>query len=94
MGEKCYTIDAVYEVNAKQKTIIIEGLNLLQSKSKDELLAIKTQITEGDNNTISSEGLDLIDLDLKTSDFNLHFKEYSDNYLFSINFKINTIEKR
>lgn len=94
MGEKCYTIDAVNVVNAKQKAIIVEGLNLLQSKSKDELLAIKTQITEGDNNTISSEGLDLIDLDLKTSDFNLHFKEYSDNYLFSINFKINTIEKR
>lgn len=93
MGENCYTIDAVNVVNAKQKAIIVEGLNLLQSKSKDELLAIKTQINEGDNNTISSEGLSLIDLDLKTSDFNLHFKEYTDNYLFSINCKINTIEK-
>ncbi len=93
MGEKCYTIDAVNVVNANQKAIIIERLNFLQSKSKDELLALKTQITEGDNNAISSEGLGLIDLALKTNDFNFNFKEYSDNYLFSINFKINTIEK-
>jgi hypothetical protein len=93
MGEKCYTIDAVNVVNANQKAIIIERLNFLQSKSKDELLALKTQITEGDNNAISSEGLGLIDLALKTNDFNFNFKEYNDNYLFSINFKINTIEK-
>ena len=91
MGEKCYTIDTVNVVNSKQKAIIIERLNFLQSKTKDELVDIKTKITAGGGNVeVSEEGLGLVDLALKTSDFNYSFKEYNENFLFSISFKINT----
>jgi hypothetical protein len=91
MGEKCYTIDTVNVVNANQKAVIINRLNFLQSKTKAELLALKEKITaSGENSVVSDEGLGLVDLVLKTNDFNFHFKEYNENFLFSISFKINT----
>jgi hypothetical protein len=92
-GDNCYTIDAVNVVNEKQKEIIIQRLNFLQSKTKDELLEIKAQITAyGENVAVSNEGLGLVDLALKTNDFKFDFKEYNGNFLFSINFKINTVD--
>lgn len=91
MGEKCYGIDTINVVNAVQKQAIIEKLNFLNSKTKAELMNIKSQImTVGKSDEISNEGLGMVDLVLKTNDFNFHFKEYNDNFLFSINFKINT----
>jgi len=91
MGEKCYLIDTINVVNAVQKEAIIEKLNFLNSKTKAELLSLKAQIMmEGKVAEVTPEGLGMIDLILKTNDFNFHFKEYSDNFLFSINFKINT----
>lgn len=91
MGEKCYLIDTINVVNAVQKEAIIEKLNFLNSKTKAELLSLKAQIMmEGKVAEVTPEGLGMIDLILKTNDFNFHFKEYNDNFLFSINFKINT----
>ncbi len=91
MGEKCYLIDTINVVNAIQKQAIIEKLNFLNSKTKAELMNIKSQImTTGKSEEISNEGLGMVDLVLKTNDFNFHFKEYNENFLFSINFKINT----
>ncbi len=91
MGEKCYLIDTINVVNAVQKQAIIEKLNFLNSKTKAELLTLKSQIMmEGRVADVTPEGLGMIDLILKTNDFNFHFKEYGENFLFSINFKINT----
>lgn len=91
MGEKCYLIDTINVVNAKQKAAIIEKLNFLQDKSKDELLSIKANVLSKSNgNTVSEDGLGLVDLVLKTNDFNFNFKGYNDNFLFSISFKVNT----
>lgn len=91
MGEKCYLIDTINVVNAVQKQAIIEKLNFLNSKNKTELLSLKAQIMmEGRVADVTPEGLGMIDLILKTNDFNFHFKEYGENFLFSINFKINT----
>ncbi len=91
MGEKCYLIDTINVVNALQKEAIIQKLNFLNSKTKAELLTLKSQIMmEGRVADVTPEGLGMIDLILKTNDFNFHFKEYGENFLFSINFKINT----
>ncbi|MBL7919804.1 MAG: hypothetical protein JNJ40_05785 [Bacteroidia bacterium] len=91
MGEKSYLVDTINVVNALQKQAIIEKLNFLNSKSKTELLTLKSQIMmEGRVADVTPEGLGMIDLILKTNDFNFHFKEYGENFLFSINFKINT----
>ncbi|MBL7910173.1 MAG: hypothetical protein JNJ41_03920 [Bacteroidia bacterium] len=91
IGDKCYSIDTINVVNAKQKDAIIEKLNFLNTKSKDELLNIKSQIiSNNEYSEVSTAGLGLVDLVLKTNNFNFHFKEYNDNFLFSINFKINT----
>lgn len=91
MGEKCYLVDTINVVNTVQKQAIIEKLNFLNSKSKTELLTLKSQIMmEGRVADVTPEGLGMIDLILKTNDFNFHFKDYGENFLFSINFKINT----
>ncbi len=91
MGEKCYMIDTINVVNAKQKAAIIEKLNFLNDKTKEELMSIKAQIMSNKQySEVSTAGLGMVDLVLKTNNFNFHFKEYNDNFLFSINFKINT----
>ncbi|MEO6304199.1 MAG: DUF6272 family protein [Bacteroidia bacterium] len=91
IGEKSYLIDTINVVNTKQKQAIIEKLNFLNSKTKEELLKIKSEIISNSQySEVSTAGLGLVDLVLKTNDFNFHFKEYQENFLFSINFKINT----
>lgn len=91
MGEKWYQIDTINVVNTKQKAAIIEKLNFLNTKTKDELMQIKSQIMSNNQySEVSTAGLGLVDLVLKTNNFNFHFKEYHENFLFSINFKINT----
>ena len=91
MGEKCYMIDTINVVNAKQKAAIVEKLNSLNDKTKEELMTIKSQIMSNKQySEVSTAGLGMVDLILKTNNFNFHFKEYNDNFLFSINFKINT----
>lgn len=89
-SENYYSIDTINVVNSKQKDAIIEKLRSLDSKTKDELQKIKFEIISNNQySTVSTAGLGLVDLILKTSDFNYHFKEYNENFLFSINFKIN-----
>ncbi|MDO9001667.1 MAG: DUF6272 family protein [Bacteroidota bacterium] len=91
MGDKSYSIDTINVVNSKQKAAIIEKLNFLQTKTKEELLAIKSKlISDSSNMDDSDNGLGLVDLVLKTNNFKFDFKEYNENFLFSINFKINT----
>jgi hypothetical protein len=85
-----YSIDTINVINSKQKEAIIEKFKSLDSKTKDELQKIKFEILSNNQySKVSTAGLGLVDLILKTSDFNYHFKEYNENFLFSINFKIN-----
>lgn len=89
-NENYYSIDTINVVNSKQKEAIVEKLKSLDSKTKDELQKIKFEIISNNQySKVSTAGLGLVDLILKTSDFNYHFKEYNENFLFSINFKIN-----
>lgn len=86
-----YSIDTINVVNVKQKEAIINKLTFLNSKSREDLLAHKAQImSNNEYSEVATAGLGLVDLVLKTSDFSFSFKEYNENFLFSINFKINT----
>ena len=90
-GEKCYLVNTINVVNAQQKEAIIKKFNFLNGKNKDELLKIKFEIISNNQySEVSTAGLGLVDLVLKTNDFNFHFKEYNENFLFSINFTINS----
>lgn len=91
MAENCYLIDTINVVNSKQKEAILAKFTFLNAKTKDELQKIKFDIISNNQySDVSTAGLGLVDLVLKTNDFNYHFKEYNENFLFSINFKINT----
>jgi hypothetical protein len=91
VNENCYSIDTINVVNPKQKEAIIEKFKFLNSKTKEELQKIKFEIISNNQySEVSTAGLGLVDLVLKTNDFNFHFKEYNENFLFSINFKINS----
>lgn len=91
VNDNCYSIDTINVVNPMQKEAIIEKFKFLNSKTKEELLKIKLDIISNNQySEVSTAGLGLVDLVLKTNDFNFHFKEYNENFLFSINFKINS----
>lgn len=88
--DNSYSIDTINVINANQKKNIDEQLIFLNAKSKDELRVLKEQITE--NNTANAKpegtGLGLINLLLKSDNCEYQFVPYEHNFLFSINFFI------
>jgi hypothetical protein len=84
-----YLIDALNVVNSSQKDTINEQLTYLHSKSREELLALKskTLMHQGTSVVVSSG---LVDLVLKTDNCGCSFKNLERNHLFNINFKINS----
>lgn len=88
--ENSYLIDAINVVNDTQKESINEQLSHLNTKTKEELLDLKTQsVVHGDKSLVA--GSALIDLILKADACEYTFKKLDPNFLFNINFKINSL---
>jgi hypothetical protein len=85
-----YLIDTINVVNSAQKQSISEQLNFLHSRTKEELLALKSKNLI-QNNSTSQIGTGLIDLVLKADNCDCTFKDMESNHLFNINFKINSL---
>jgi hypothetical protein len=84
-----YLIDALNVVNSSQKESINEQLAYLHSKTREELLALKSEtlMHQGSSVVVSSG---LVDLVLKTDNCGCSFRDLERNHLFNINFKINS----
>lgn len=85
-----YLIDTINVVNPLQKESISEQLNYLNSRTKEELLALKSKSIMAPDHT-PRVGKGLIDLVLKADNCDCTFKNLEANYLFNINFKINSL---
>lgn len=83
-----YMIDAINVVNNVQKESINEQLSLLNSKTKEELRNIKSQ---SNAHSPVVEGSSIIDLLLKTDACEYTFRNLAPNFLFNINFRINSL---
>jgi hypothetical protein len=88
--ENDYSIDTINVVNAMQKDTINEQLNFLNSRTAEELAALKSKSIGQQNNSLMV-GRGLIDLVLKADNCDCTFKALESNYLFNINFKINSL---
>jgi hypothetical protein len=84
-----YLVDAINVVNSTQKETIHEQLSFLHSRTREELLDLKSKtMLERENPKAVSSGL--VDLVLKTDDCDCSFKDLKSHHLFNINFKINS----
>jgi uncharacterized protein DUF6272 len=88
--ENDYLIDTINVVTAIQKASIKEQLNYLSSRSKEELLALKSKSMVAPGH-LPKIGKGLIDLVLKADNCDCTFKDLESNFLFNINFKINSL---
>ncbi len=87
-----YVIDTINVINSKQKEQISTQLVFLNSKTKVELKQIKSEIISNKNySDVSTAGLGLVDMVLRTDECIYNFKNYDINFLFNIHFKINSI---
>ena len=85
-----YLVDTINVVNASQKESINEQLNYLHSRSQEELMQLKSRsLLEVNNPVTVSKGL--VDLVLKADRCDCTFKDIDPNFLFNINYKINTL---
>ncbi len=86
-----YIIDTINVINTKQKEQINGQLVFLNSKNKIELKQIKADIISNKlYSEVSTAGLGLVDMVLRTDACFYNFKNYDTNFLFNINFKINS----
>ena len=86
-----YIIDTINVINLKQKEQINNQLAFLGSKTKVELKQIKSEIISNKSySDVSTAGLGLVDMVIRTDDFKHNFKNHDTNFLFNIHFKINS----
>lgn len=85
-----YLIDTINVVNSVQKESINQQLNFLNSRTKEELAALKSKSILQHNNEVHI-GTGLVDLVLKADTCDCTFKDLESNSLFNINFKINSL---
>ena len=87
-----YSVDTINVINHAQKNNIQEHLAFLNSKSKGDLVSIRSGILSKNlqQALVETAGLGLIDLMIKTDSCEYDFKEYGADFLFNINFKINS----
>lgn len=88
-----YSIDTINVINESQKETIEEHLVYLNSRSREDLNSIRHGIITKNQQAalVETAGLGLVDLMIKSDHCNYSFKAYGDNFLFNINFKINSI---
>ncbi len=84
-----YLIDTINVVNAMQKENINQQLSFLNSRTKEELAALKSKSLLQSNQLPVATGL--VDLVLKADNCDCTFKDLESNSLFNINFKINSL---
>lgn len=83
-----YSIDTINVINSHQKESINEQLDFMHSKSKDELIELRS------GKLLSqavSQNMGLVNLLLKADTCDCSFKNMESNYLFNINFKISSM---
>jgi hypothetical protein len=87
-----YSINTINVINDLQKESINDQLAFLNSKSKEELVTLKSEILSKSKQQFmpNSAGLGVLDLLLKTDNCDYSFKNYHSNFLFNIHFNINT----
>jgi hypothetical protein len=86
-----YIVDTINVINAHQKESVTKQLDFITSRSKDELKVIKSEIISNNQySDVSTAGLGMVDMVLRTDDCNYGFKDYHSNFLFNIHFKINS----
>ena len=87
-----YSINTINVINDLQKESINDQLSFLNSKSKEELVILKSEILAKSKQQFmpNSAGLGLLDLLLKTDNCDYSFKNYHANFLFNIHFNIKT----
>lgn len=85
-----YLIDAINVVNSMQKESIDEQLRTLNSKTKEELVELRSKATVHTDHSMVA-GSALIDLLLKADACEYTFKPLDPNFLFNINFKIESL---
>ena len=89
---KAYTIDTISVINELQKRSIHKQFDFLQSKTKEELLSLQSQILKNHRHPLNTGiGLGLIDLMLEADRYHYRFKDYGPNFLFNINFEIGAL---
>jgi hypothetical protein len=82
-----YLIDTINVINSTQKETLNEQLKYLNSRSKEEIIDLKNNL----HLSPAKVGTGLIDLVLKADNCDCSFKDLEPNYLFNINFKINSL---
>lgn len=86
-----YVVDTINIVNGRQKESIHKKLDHLVSKNKEDLKNMKRDIISNKQySEVSTAGLGLLDMILKADGYHYHFKNYESDFLFNINFKINS----
>ena len=85
-----YHVDTIAVVNPVQKESIIQQLHFLKTKSKDELMALKSRTMLHVDDSVPM-GSGLIEIALKVDDCNCTFRDLEQNSLFNINFRINSL---
>jgi hypothetical protein len=85
-----YLVDTINVVNAVQKETISEQLDFLHTHTKEQLVELKSKQLLADNNS-PKMAKGLLDLVLKADKCDCTFKNLEANYLFNINFKINSL---
>lgn len=86
-----YLVDTINIVNVRQKESIHQKLDHLTSKNKEDLRNMKLDIISNKQySEVSTAGLGLLDMILKSDGYQYHFKNYDSDFLFNINFKINS----
>ena len=85
-----YQIDAINVINAEQKIKISEQLDYLHSRTKEELLELKSKIVSNTATMIIVHS-GLVDLVLKADSCDCNFKEMEEHALLNISYRINTL---
>ena len=88
--EDHYLIHTLNVVNGNQKAVLDRQLKLLETKSREELqnmraLGVLSGTADPDVNQR------LVELVLKADNYDCTFRPLNENYLFNINFKINSV---
>lgn len=83
-----YLIDTINVVTSTQKETLSEQLDYINSRTKEEILDLKNNLLVRDSVKV---GTGFIDLVLKADNCECTFKDLDANYLFNINFKINSL---
>lgn len=84
-----YKVDTVNIINEDQKAAIKKQMDVMRIKSKEELKTLKADIISNQTySKVSTAGLGLVDMFLKTDLCDYKFNPYNTNFLFNINFKI------